>query len=209
MKSQILNKPKKLLKNSRKTDYFRLKLFCVLAGLLFISLSFVKGQNYDFRKTTWGMSYKDVKASEVNKTPMTSENRLIYEVTLAGSPFTLVYTFNEKSQLVSARYILDKTYTDHNFYLEEYYKFKELLTKKYGVAQKDALNWTTSTISKDSASWANSLESGYLNLVSGWETSTTLINLSVTKFDLVHLLIDYKAKKFKYYDISAYSTEDL
>ncbi len=185
------------------------KKLCIISGFLFISLNFANGQKYDFRKTRWGMNTKQVEASEMPNTSTFSENRLIYKDTIAGTLFTLVYTFNEKSELVSAKYILDKTYIDHSFYISEYNKFKELLTKKYGVPVKDLLNWVANVEDKDSSNWANSLESGYLQLISIWKTPKTNINLLVTKYDKVHLMIEYRAKNFKDYDISKYSTDNL
>ena len=96
------------LKNklNMRINYLQMKRFCVLLGLFFMSLSFVNGQNYDFRKTTWGMSYKQVKTSEMHMTGIDSKNRLMYNVIVVGTPFTLVYTFNENSEFVSAGHII-------------------------------------------------------------------------------------------------------
>jgi hypothetical protein len=206
-------------KSGSLPEYNKKQIFPVFFGKFFyimltivlfiISLNSVKGQNSDFRKTKWGMSYKQVEVTEIPKTVIISENRLIYNDTIAGSPFSLVYTFNEKSELVSAEYILDKTYIDHNFYINEYYKFKELLIKKYGIPKKDEQNWLVDVKDKDTTNWANALELGYLNLFSSWETSKSNINLLVTKYDKVHLFIDYKAKNTQGIDISKYSTDDL
>jgi len=196
-------------KLNTQINYLQLKTLCVLSGLFIMSVGFINGQSYDFRKTNWGMNYKQVKSSEMPKTGTFSENRLIYKDTITGTLFTLVYTFNEKFELVSAKYILDKDYIDHSFYISEYNKFKELLTKKYGIPVKDSQSWNANVEDKDSSNWANSLESGYLQFNSKWKTPKTNINLLVTKYDKVHLIIEYNAKNFKDYDISKYSTDDI
>jgi hypothetical protein len=195
-----------LFKNKLNT---RIKKILFLSGLFIVSINLVSGQNYDFRKTTWGMSYEQVKNSELPKIGMVSEKRLIYTDTIAESPCILIYTFNEKQELISARYILDKNYVDHNFYFNEYNKFKELLTKKYGVPKKNEKNWIVNVEDKDSTNWANSLESGHLSLYSLWKTPKTVITLIVSKYDIVHLIIYYKAANFKDYDISDYSTDEI
>lgn len=189
--------------------YLGMGKVCIIAGLFLLSMNFVHAQNYDFRKVNWGMNYNQVKNSELPRTGIISEGRLVYKDTIAGTLYTLVYTFNEKSELVSAKYILDEKYFDNNFYTIEYGKFKALLTKKYGTPVKDFLNWTSEASDKDSTNWANALESGYLQLTAQWKVPKTIITLQASKYETVHIIISYISRNLKNYDISKYSTNDL
>ena len=193
----------------KRANFLQSKVFIAFSTLFLLTINIAIAQTYDFRKVSWGMSRTLVQASELPRQGTFAENRLIYQDTVDETPFSLIYTFNEKSELISARYVLDKVFIDHDFYIQEYLKFKALLKLKYNTPEKDMQNWSAEAKNKDSANWANELEKGNLELNAIWKTQKTIINLLVTKYDQVHLIIDYKAITTKRIDISKYSTRDL
>ena len=125
------------------------------------------------------------------------DDRLIYNCTLAGSDFFLTYIFNDNDKLIGARYVLDKIFSNPDFYVNDFAKFKEMLIKKYGFPYRDEQNWLSSILNKDPNNIGSALENSSVSLVAAWHNAETDIKLSLMKSDKIYLIIDYTAIKYR------------
>jgi hypothetical protein len=170
----------------------------ILITFQFLLIAVVgSSQSYDFRKTNWGMSFENVKTTEASKFVADKNDRLMYDCILAGANFKTIYMFNDNNKLVGAKYMLDKTYSNSDFYVNEYATFKALLIKKYGNPVKESQNWNNTSISKEESNWGHALEQGFVSINAIWNTPTTNIKLSLIKLDKIYMQIDYVSIKYK------------
>jgi hypothetical protein len=132
--------------------------------LLFLFFPFiVNGQNYDVRKTSWGMSIKEVENSEypfqgvVEKSISGGNSELWFDNIDFGSPDRkafLGYIFNSLNELDEVRFIIPKTnFETKNFYplsyrMKRMYPFLSTLKDKGYVIHQDG--WQ-SPLGKDEA----------------------------------------------------------
>lgn len=116
------------------------KLAIIIILIAFPLTAFAK--EHTFRKTTWGMTVKQVKASEQSKPVEEGNKVLFYETAINNREMGLMYVFYNK-ELVRAIYYLIGDDINENSYIAEYHSLKRLLIKKYGkpitdkIIQKD------------------------------------------------------------------------
>lgn len=74
----------------------------------FVSLAnfSVKAEEYDFRKTRWGMTPEEVQINELSKIVKIENDELIYFVEMLGKKCFLKYEF-KKNKLISGVYLFD------------------------------------------------------------------------------------------------------
>ncbi len=95
---------------------------------------------FNFRKTTWGMSRDQVKASE-SDTPTEDRPEVVtYTGEYGGIPSIIGYMF-EGDKLVRAGYLMRSTSEDPESYVGDYEKVKENLIKEYGAPAEDKVDW--------------------------------------------------------------------
>jgi len=170
----------------------------VLIGLLvvfFAELSFA--DEYNFRKTKWGISIAQVKSSEPLDVVKEDENLLVYKTNVIGKDVFVAYFFID-SQLVRARYVLAESHTNKNDFITDYNDFKEILTKKYGKPKQDETFWKNDLYKDDYSDWGTAISVGHLVYLSSWETQDTEINnmLMGENFD-ISCIVEYSSKKLK------------
>lgn len=170
----------------------------VFAGFIvifFTELSFA--EEYNFRKTKWGMSITQVKSSEPLDVAKEDENLLGYETTVIGKDVFVVYFFID-NQLVSARYLLAESHTNRNDFITDYNDFKEILTKKYGKPKQDESLWKNDLYKDDYSDWGFAISLGHLTYLSSWETQDTeIINILMgDNFD-ISCIVEYSSKNLK------------
>ena len=81
----------------------------------------VPSQEYNFRKTVWGMDKKSVKASEKgNELVEEDADFLAYIASVSGLDSNVLYSFTKNGQLASGNYIFRNEYTNRNMYIDDY-----------------------------------------------------------------------------------------
>ncbi len=150
---------------------------------------------FDFRKTKWGMSRKEVKKSE--KINLNSEhgNILGYQGILSGLDVTIYYIFSG-DKLVRAKYYFNETHSNDNDYLSDFEELHELLQKKYGKSETSYI-WKNNLFKGDSDRMGIAISNGHLLCYSMWETDITDIILSISgDNNSIQTEIEYSSKQY-------------
>ena len=99
-----------------------------------------EGGEFSFRKTTWGMSREQVKASE-DTTPTGDNPEVItYRGEVEGIPAIVGYLF-DGDKLTRAGYLMQGSYEDPNSYISDYNKVKDFLINEHGTPAQDEVVW--------------------------------------------------------------------
>ena len=159
----------------------------IIVSILVIFFNTVLAQQYDFRKTNWGMSREQVEATEeigwdwesdsyidFNGTIQEGKSLEYYPVEINGKNYTCQYVFL-KNKLYRGRY---RSFGIEN--IREYEIIKGLLNKKYGKAKTDREIWFNTLFKGDRFYLEDAIKSGHLIYVARWETSTTDIELKLS-----------------------------
>ena len=152
----------------------------IVLFIFFLSLTILaKEQVYDFRKTNWGMSMEQVKATEGKKPGGESDTCIAYEVEIDAKDFICLYQFLE-NKLFFSGYNYKEEHINYNLYIDDYEDLKEILTKKYGKPIKDEEMWDSLSeweLKAYKQNLGNSISVGFLTYFAFWETPTTRIEL--------------------------------
>ncbi len=174
--------------------FMRIMLVGLLA-IFFTQNSFA--DDYDFRKTKWGMSAAQVKSSESLAIADENKKTLMYKTNILNKNVVLLYQFID-NQLVSAVYLLKETHTNKNNFITDYNDFKKTLTKKYGKPKKDKIFWKNDLYKDDYSSWGMAISVGHLIYSSGWETEDTeIMNTLIGENYKITFGVSYYSKKLK------------
>ena len=111
---------------------------CILA--ISTLILFAEEDKYDFRKTNWGMSKEQVKATEDKKPDFEDNIMLSYEVMISEKDFECAYLFLE-DKLYGSGYLFFGEHTNKNLYIDDYEELKEILSKEYGKPKIDKVTW--------------------------------------------------------------------
>jgi len=170
--------------------------------VLIFLLSFVFAQqnnkeDYDFRRTKWGMSKEQVKISEKNSIIEENDEYLAYFGKVFSKDVMIVYYF-ANSKLVRARYIFLESHTNKFYYLIDYKSIKDVLLNKYGEPKYDRVVWLNDLYQDDYSEWGLAISIGHLIFGAGWETNTTEIEIYLVgeNYQILHA-IQYTSKQYK------------
>jgi hypothetical protein len=181
------------------------KRLIILGILIFIFLFFSivvlsNDVKYDFRRTNWGMSKEQVRATEDKNPSGESDTVLAYDVKIDAKDFICLYQFLE-NKLFFSGYNCKEEHINYNLYIDDYEDLKEILIKKYGKPTKDKKMWD------DLSEWeleaykqnlGNSISAGFLIYFASWETLTTRIELILDGDNYeINLRIRYISKELK------------
>jgi len=171
--------------------------FFMTVFMVIIAITQSFAENYDFRKTKWGMSKDQVKSSEPLKVAKETDDMLLYKTTVIGKNVLLVYIF-VNNQLVRSKYILAEFHTNNNDFITDFNEFKKILVKKYGTPIKDEKIWRNDLYKDDFSNWGMAIALGHLLYFAQWETSNTTITaiLKGDNFDIT-CGIEYASKKLE------------
>ena len=138
------------------------KILMAVLILVFVA-SICFAEDYDFRKTRWGMSREEVKATETwelyeDSYGETDEEVIRFRGSIADLECTLSYEF-WFNQLISAYYIFRNKSDLLN---DEYILFQQILTKKYGFPNY--------YFSDNSVLWELNKTNVYISLMDGGAT---------------------------------------
>jgi hypothetical protein len=168
--------------------------------LMFLIIFFTEtsfAEDYTFRKTKWGMSVAQVKASEPFTVAEEDTNKLIYQTKVINKDVALIYRFID-SQLVNSGYVLAEEHSNKNDFIEDYKDFKKILIKKYGEPKEDDKIWRDDLFKDDPSNWGNAISIGSLVYRSQWEIQDTLIALSLSGENYqIKVGVVYISKKLK------------
>ena len=166
-------------------------------ALIFFLTDLCIAEDYTFRKTKWGMSKAQVKASEPLTVGREDDNSLGYNTSIINKDVLLLYYFIN-DQLYKAIYWLDVKHINSNLYLEDYKQFKKLLDKKYGPQTEEITRWLNDLYKDDRSDWGTAISVGHLMLLTGWETPDTNIALAMKGDNFeIHCVIEYESKDLK------------
>ncbi|MAT38864.1 MAG: hypothetical protein CL946_04595 [Ectothiorhodospiraceae bacterium] len=142
-----------------------------------------KVYEYDFRKTRWGMTIDEVKATEDAEPSweFSSGNFhvLRYDVVMADMNATCSYDFMY-GKLWSAGYSFDTEHKDKNLYIADYEKIKALLSKEYGQPDKDYHVWKNDLYKDNPEAYGTAISLDHLTLFTYWNKRSTTIGLMLS-----------------------------
>lgn len=165
--------------------------------LIFLFTIFTYSNQYNFRKTNWGMSKEQVKAIENKKSDGENDNILYYKVEISKDNFACFYYFLE-DKLYQAAYVFDGKHTNKNDYIDDFKKFKEILIKKYGKPKTDKVIWKNDLFKDEKQNWGTAISVGHLVYTASWKTTTTEIILLLFGDNYeINLGIKYESKKLR------------
>jgi hypothetical protein len=134
----------------------------------------------DFRAFTWSNSLEQVQNGEkADFVKQVKDDELVYKDKLGGTDCTLVYIFNDNDKLVSGIYFLDKKYSNPQLYLQDYNKFKVLLTEKYGRPTSEKVQSNNENETDEIHNYGQSVADGNLQLNAIWNTERTTIKITL------------------------------
>jgi hypothetical protein len=179
----------------------------LLIVLLILAISnliiFAEEAKYDFRKTNWGMSKEQVKATEDKKPDFEDLTTLGYEVKISEKDSLCTYSFLEDKLYRGEYFIIEERSKSvyksaMNIYIDDYEELKEILTKKYGKPKIDKVVWKDDLYEDDKSYLGYSVFVGDLKCGALWETLTTYIGLALVGGDYdINLAIHYISKELE------------
>jgi hypothetical protein len=140
-----------------------------------------EANRFNFRKTAWGMSPAEVKASESAEFQGYSkkDKMMFFSGQVASMPALIGYIFAD-DKLNSGAYVFEGKHTNSNKYLDDFTKLEEMLVQKYGNPQKDKTTWSSDLFKDNPQHWGMAVSMGYLSHSILWETASTTILLSLS-----------------------------
>ena len=148
----------------------------------------------DFRNIRWGMSRKEVIASESIELEA-GERTLFGSVRIAGLDSYVVYIFAE-DKLVRAKYSFTERHSNKNDYLSDFQSIRTSLLKKYGTPE-DHTFWTNDLYKDDRQDYGMAVAAGHMEKYSIWEIERQQIILSITgdNYDIKNS-VEYSSNEF-------------
>ncbi|MGX9367451.1 hypothetical protein ACTVJH_15655 [Desulfoplanes sp. PS50] len=170
-----------------------------ITSILFIMIfsEICSAGDFTFRKTKWGMTTEDVKASEPLQIAKEDEGILGYKTSVLGKNVFVVYFFID-NQLTRARYALVESHSNKNDFITDYEDFKKILMKKYGNPFKDESFWRNDLYKDDYSHWGTAISLGHLIYFSNWKTEDTEISnmLMGENYD-ISCIVEYSSTNLK------------
>jgi hypothetical protein len=178
---------------------YRKLLILVFAISLLTQSRLGWGDDYNFRRTSWGMSQEEVIGSEEKIDPVEkTENMIKYKTKISGKNVELLYLFAQ-NKLIGSLYKLDDNYINSQHFIATYNKFKRALIEKYGQPDKETTNWLNDTYKNDRKKWGLALSLGYTEFAALWKTQKATIECSLREENYYVLCsIEYKSTDYWY-----------
>ena len=172
----------------------RTKLMKNLLSLTLILIS-LTSKAQDFRKTNWGMSQAQVKATETTPIIKETPEILAYKTTLADFDTYVIYIF-AGNKLTRTKYNLIEPHSNKNDYISDYNTLKGLLEKKYGNSVEDEKIWKNDLYKDDYSDWGFAVSLGHLVYYAKWESEKAdiILMLSGENYD-IETVVEYSSKE--------------
>lgn len=149
---------------------------------IFFQAVAVHAEEYNFRKTRWGMSQEQIMDSEESDNYLRNQKSLLYTVQVLEKAMLAEYYFVE-NKLVRAGYTLAESHIVDTKYVGDYGEIKEVLNRKYGDPKEDRVVWKNDYFKSNPQQWGTAVSVGHLSFFSVWETDSTIIAASLTGGD--------------------------
>ena len=137
-----------------------------------------EGGEFSFRKTTWGMSREQVKASEDGVPTGEMPEVITYRGEVEGIPVIVGYLF-DGDKLIKAGYLMQGSYEDPNSYISDYNKVKDFLINEHGTPAQDEVVWGEGEKVEDPGKFGESVCGGKLRYLTIWVDPVTVIRESL------------------------------
>lgn len=187
----------------------RIITLILLIAILLSLTNMVWAEEFTFRKTKWGMSKSDVKASEPLEIAESEDSLLGYKTQVLDKDVYVGYMFIE-DQLVRSFYMLAESHSNKNDYINDYQGFKVILEKKYGKPLDDQTIWRNDLYKDDYSHWGMAIGQGHLIFQSTWLTATTeIVNVLHGDNFEISCGVQYKSINLKEIEEKAKEKKDL
>jgi len=190
----------------------RVLLLCFILFFSFIVTARADADT-DFRKSSWGMSPKQVKATEKKK-PFYEDkldaNRTIitYKERIVGLSAYVVYIFTY-GKLTRTKYQIFENHTNKTEYLSDYYSLLEVLRAKYRSPNREDTFWKNDLYKDDPKDWGMAVAVGHLSMFASWEAERTNITLALFGDNFkIDLGIEYTSKEYGNLEKKAQTAEE-
>ena len=155
----------------------------------------VEPGEFTFRKTYWGMSRDEVKATEDIKVSREESTDIAYIGKVSNLDTAIIYYFAAQ-KLVKAGYWIMQKHSNENDYIRDYAVMKNALNEKYGTPTIDETEWKNTLYAHDKEKFGFAVGLGHLQFWSFWETDATKILLRLTGDNYeIALRLEYESKQ--------------
>jgi hypothetical protein len=152
---------------------------------------------YTFRNTSWGMTRKEVKASELNEIAQEEDNYISYKGEVSGLNCFVIYYF-VGDMLTRSRYVIVEQQSNKNDYLRDYAKIQMAIKDKYGAPDSDGSNWKNTLYENNPAYLGLAVSLGHLTFGSDWSSDSTLIRVRLSGDNYKsNLTVDYASVELR------------
>jgi hypothetical protein len=167
-----------IINNNYISGFEFMKNLFIIIFISFLLLS-SKVHSNDFRGFSWGKPIEFIKNNEKAKLLHETPDALMYGGELDGLSVYIIYKFTDK-KFSEGSYINNGSHTNKNFFIDDYKKLKQLLTKKYGKPKEDEIIWGNTIFKDDEKNWGRGVSYGYLTYVASWQSENTNIITSLS-----------------------------
>lgn len=146
------------------------------------------GNTCNFRKTSWGMSPAEVKATESadffveDWEQGQTEQVAGIPAKVAGIPAEIHYVFSD-DKLIRGIYSFTKKHGNLSKHLDEFSKLKKMLEQTHGKPEAEETIWSSDQYKDDPQNWGLAVQRGDLSHVIQWKTASTSIKLHIRGYD--------------------------
>jgi hypothetical protein len=152
---------------------------------------------YTFRNTSWGMTRKEVKTSELNEIAREEDNYISYKGKVLGLDCFIIYYF-AGDILIRSQYAIVEQQSNENDYLRDYAKIQRAIKDKYGEPDSDGSNWKNTLYENNPAYLGLAVSLGHLTFGSDWSSGSTLIRLRLSGDNhKINLTADYASAELR------------
>jgi hypothetical protein len=125
------------------------------------------------------MTQKEVISAEEKMDPIErTENMIKYKTQILEKNVELYYLFAQ-DKLIGSMYKLNDNYLSADHFIETYFQFKQVLTKKYGPPSREITKWLNDTHRYNIKKWGLALSLGHSQYATIWKTQNKTIECSL------------------------------
>jgi hypothetical protein len=133
---------------------------------------------YDFRSVQWGMSKKEVMATE-DAAPIKNEpDALHYTMLLFGYQCSVEYRFTG-GRLTDAVLGIRQEHIDPELFYKDYENLKQQLEPMFGRSVSNKCDWKNDMYRSQREKWGFAVSLGFLSCRTLWKTPRTTITLTI------------------------------
>lgn len=153
--------------------------------------------NYNVRKTYWGMNYLDVLNSETIELDKSNNDILFGTTTLNGLEALIAFDFIN-NELYDVRYVFINEHAIKSNFISDFENLRTNLNKKYGKEFENHRFFTDDLYDDVPSEWEMALGRGTLSYFTIWKTPDTEISLSLygdnheIKFNITYMSLKHK-----------------